>query len=124
MLLGVSIFIMLLGLVSFGKKEKKKDIVNIMVSYGVFYVAQFLFNKWKDMNKKIKIVLDIEGFCFINVFSLCMIEWKFEFNKIIELVDMVVDSLMFFLFEIFNGRELKIIYCLRNIIFVRDYLGV
>lgn len=76
------------------------------------------------MNKKIKIALDIEGFCFINVFSLCMIEWKFEFNKIIELVDMVVDSLMFFLFEIFNGRELKIIYCFRNIIFVRDYLGV
>lgn len=39
MLLGVSIFIMLVGLVSFGKKEKKKDIVNIMVSYGVFYVV-------------------------------------------------------------------------------------
>ena len=36
---------------------------------------------------------------------------------------MAVDSLMFPLFEIFNGRELKITYRPRNIIPVRDYLG-
>ncbi|GAA7571919.1 thiamine pyrophosphate-dependent enzyme [Helicobacter pylori] len=111
------------GSVSFGKKEKKKDIVNIMASHGVPYVAQLSPNKWKDMNKKIKTALDTEGPCFINALSPCTTEWKFDSSKTIELADMAVDSLMFPLFEIFNGRELKITYRPRNIIPVRDYLA-
>ncbi|RDU57536.1 thiamine pyrophosphate-dependent enzyme [Helicobacter sp. MIT 99-5507] len=111
------------GSVSYGKKEKKKDILLIMAAHGAPYVAQVAPNKWKDMNKKIKRALDTEGPTFINAMSACTTEWRFSSNKTVEVSDLAVDSLVFPLFEIIDGKELNITYRPKNIIPVRDYLG-
>lgn len=111
------------GSVSYGKKEKKKDILSIMAAHGAPYVAQVAPNKWKDMNKKIKKALDTEGPTFINAMSACTTEWRFNSDKTVEVSDLAVDSLVFPLFEIINGVELNITYRPKNIIPVRDYLG-
>ncbi|MBR7118494.1 MAG: pyruvate ferredoxin oxidoreductase [Helicobacteraceae bacterium] len=112
------------GSVSYGKKEKKKDILLIMAAHGAPYVAQVAPNKWKDMNKKIKRALDTEGPTFINAMSACTTEWRFSSDKTIEVSDLAVDSLVFPLFEIIDGKELNITYRPKNIVSVRDYLGV
>lgn len=112
------------GRVSYGKKEKKKDILAIFAAHGSPYVAQVAPNKWKDMNKKIKTALDTEGPTFINALSACTTEWRFDCNNTVEMMDLAVDSLVFPLYEIINGHELHITYRPKNIISVRDYLGV
>ncbi|WP_027326727.1 thiamine pyrophosphate-dependent enzyme [Helicobacter pametensis] len=112
------------GRVSYGKKEKKKDLLAIMAAHGAPYVAQVAPNKWKDMNKKIKTALDTEGPTFINALSACTTEWRFDCNNTVEMMDLAVDSLVFPLYEIINGHELHITYRPKNVIPVRDYLGV
>ncbi|RDU69542.1 pyruvate ferredoxin oxidoreductase [Helicobacter cholecystus] len=109
---------------SYGKKERKKDLIAIFAAHGSPYVAQVAPNKWKDMNKKIKTAIDTEGPTFINALSACTTEWRFDCNNTIEMMDLAVDSLVFPLYEIINGHELHITYRPKNIIPVRDYLGV
>lgn len=112
------------GKVGYGKKEKKKDLIAIMAAHGSPYVAQVAPNKWKDMNKKIKTAIDTEGPTFINALSACTTEWRFSCNNTVEMMDLAVDSLVFPLYEIINGHELNITYRPKNVIPVRDYLGV
>ncbi|NCB11948.1 MAG: pyruvate ferredoxin oxidoreductase, partial [Erysipelotrichia bacterium] len=108
---------------SYGEKRQKKDIVSIMAAHGAPYVAQVAPNKWKDMVKKIQRGFDTHGPVFINAMSACTTEWKFAPNQTIEVSDLAVDSLVFPLYEIIDGRELNITYRPKNVIPVRDYLG-
>lgn len=111
------------GSVSFGKAERKKDLLFIMAAHGAPYVAQVAPNKWKDMSKKIQTALNTQGPCFINAISCCTTEWRFACDKTMEIGDLATDSLVFPLFEIINGRELRITYRPKNVVPVRDYLG-
>ncbi|EEO24279.1 MAG: thiamine pyrophosphate-dependent enzyme [Helicobacter sp.] len=111
------------GKVSYGKKQKKKDLLSIMAAHGSPYVAQVAPNKWKDMNAKIKKAIDTEGPTFINAMSACTTEWKFNSNHTVEMSDLAVDSLVFPLYEIIDGHELRITYRPKKVIPVRDYLA-
>ena len=75
------------------------------------------------MVKKIQRGFATEGPVFINAMSACTTEWKFAPNQTIEVSDLAVDSLVFPLYEIIDGRELNITYRPKNVIPVRDYLG-
>lgn len=112
------------GRVSYGEKMMKKDIVGIMAAHGAPYVAQVAPNKWKDMVKKLQTSLNTEGPCFINAMSACTTEWKFDPKDTINVSDIAVDSLVFPLYEIINGEKLNITYRPKNVIPVRDYLGI
>ncbi len=112
------------GRVSYGKKRYKKDMVAIMAAHGAPYVAQVAPNKWKDMVKKYQKALSTEGPVYINAMSACTTEWKFPADQTIDVSDLGTDSLVFPLYEIENGHKLTITYRPRNIVPVRDYLGV
>ena len=112
------------GRVSYGNKKTKKDMVAIMAAHGAPYVAQVAPNKWKDMVKKYQTALATEGPVYINAMSACTTEWKFPSHQTIDVSDLATDSLVFPLYEIINGHELHITYRPKNIIPVRDYLGV
>jgi pyruvate ferredoxin oxidoreductase beta subunit len=112
------------GRISYGEKMMKKDIVGIMAAHGAPYVAQVAPNKWKDMVKKLQTSLQTEGPCFINAMSACTTEWKFDPKDTINVSDVAVDSLVFPLYEIINGEKLNITYRPKNVIPVRDYLGL
>jgi pyruvate ferredoxin oxidoreductase beta subunit len=111
------------GTHSYGKKEKKKDIVSIMAAHGAPYVAQLAPNKWKIMAKGFQKALDTDGPCFINTVSACTTEWKFDPKDTVNIIDLATDSLMFPIYEIIDGHELNILYRPKNIIPVEDYLG-
>jgi pyruvate ferredoxin oxidoreductase beta subunit len=112
------------GRVSYGEKQNKKDLVAIMAAHGAPYVAQVAPNKWKDMVKKFQTALATEGPVFINAMSACTTEWKFAPHETIDVSDIAVDSLVFPLYEIIDGHKLNITYRPKNVIPVRDYLGV
>ena len=111
------------GSVSYGEKQHKKDMMQIMAAHGAPYVAQIAPNKWKDMVKKIQRGLNTNGPVYINAMSACTTEWKFQPHQTIDISDMATDSLVFPLYEIIDGRELNITYRPKNIVPVRDYLG-
>jgi pyruvate ferredoxin oxidoreductase beta subunit len=111
------------GRVSYGKKQKKKDMVAIMAAHGAPYVAQLSPNKWKSMAKGFQKALEIEGPCFINTVSPCTTEWKFNPKDTIHITDLATDSLMFPIYEIINGTELNILYRPKNVIPVEEYLA-
>ena len=95
-----------------------------MAAHGAPYVAQIAPNKWKDMVKKIQKGFDAKGPVYINAISACTTEWKFPEHQTIEVSDIATDSLVFPLYEIIDGRELNITYRPKNVVPVRDYLGV
>ena len=111
------------GRISYGEKRHKKNMLAIMAAHGSPYVAQVAPNKWKDMVKKIQKGFETEGPVLINAMSACTTEWKFPSKDTIAVSDLAVDSLVFPLYEIVNGRELNITYRPKNIIPVRDYLA-
>jgi len=111
------------GRVSYGKKQKKKDMMAIMAAHGAPYVAQLAPNKWKSMVKGFQTALDTEGPCFINTVSACTTEWKFDPKDTIGITDLATDSLMFPIYEILEGTNLNILYRPKNIIPVEDYLA-
>ena len=112
------------GSISYGETKNKKDMMGIMAAHHIPYAAQVAPNKWKDMVKKIQRGFNTEGFVYINAMSACTTEWKFPMHQTIEVSDMATDSLVFPLYEIIDGRELNITYRPKNIVPVRDYLGV
>jgi len=111
------------GRVSYGEKQNKKDLVGIMAAHGAPYVAQVAPNKWKLMVKSFQKALATDGPCYINAMSACTTEWKFAPNETIDVSDLAVDSLVFPLYEIIDGRELNILYRPKKVIPVKDYLG-
>jgi len=112
------------GRVSYGEKRHKKDMMAIMAAHGAPYVAQVAPNKWKDMVKKIQTGLNTEGPVYINAMSACTTEWRFPASDTIAVSDVAVDSLVFPLYEIINGTELRITYRPKNVLPVKDYLGI
>jgi len=111
------------GTHSYGKKEKKKDIISIMAAHGSPYVAQLAPNKWKIMAKGFQKALEVEGPCFINTVSPCCTEWKFDPKDTINLTDLATDSLMFPIYEIIDSHELNILYRPKNPISVEEYMA-
>lgn len=111
------------GSASYGKREKKKDMVAIMAANGASYSAQLAPNKWKIMAKGFQKALDTEGPCFINTVSSCCTEWKFDPKDTIHVTDLATDSLMFPIYEIIDGHELNILYRPKNVIPVEEYMA-
>lgn len=111
------------GRVSYGKKDKKKDILAIMAAHGIPYVAQCAPNQWKDMTKKFKKAFEADGPVFINAMSACTTEWRFESHMTIDVSNLAVDSLMFPLYEIEHGTKLNITYRPKEVIPVRDAIA-
>jgi pyruvate ferredoxin oxidoreductase beta subunit len=92
------------GRVSYGEKQKKKDMVAIMAAHGAPYVAQLAPYKWKSITKGFQKALETEGQCYINTVSACTTEWKFDPKDTLSVTDLATDSLMFPVYEIIDGH--------------------
>ena len=96
-------------------RKTEKDIVSIMAAHGALMLHKLLQINGKIW-LKIQRGFDTNGPVFINAMSVCTTEWKFAPNQTIEVSDLAVDSLVFPLYEIIDGRELNITYRPKNII--------
>jgi pyruvate ferredoxin oxidoreductase beta subunit len=111
------------GSVSYGEKQKKKDIIGIMAASGADYVAQVSPSHWKDLVRKTQKALETKGGSFLNAVSPCPTEWKFEAKDSMHINELAVESCVFPLYEIENGQKLTVNYKPKNKIPVRDYLA-
>jgi pyruvate ferredoxin oxidoreductase beta subunit/2-oxoisovalerate ferredoxin oxidoreductase beta subunit len=91
-----------------GKREQKKDILEILAAHGVPYAATLSIAHPEDFQRKIRTALTMEGFRFFLVHSPCPTGWKSEPAESIELVRLAVRSGIFPLYEVFDGVSYRI----------------
>jgi pyruvate ferredoxin oxidoreductase beta subunit len=87
-----------------GKLQWRKDLTKIMAAHNIPYAAQANPSRWQDLYNKAKKAFEIEGPAFLNVLCLCPTEWKYEQSKGIELAKAAVDTCVWPLYEVENGK--------------------
>ena len=113
------------GRVSYGEKNRKKDLTMIMAAHGCPYVATAVpgSKHWKDLAAKAAKAISTAGPTFINALSPCTTEWKFKPEDTVEIADLAVETCMFPLYEIEDGHKLTITYRPKQKLPVEEYLS-
>ncbi|MFH1127617.1 MAG: pyruvate synthase subunit PorB [archaeon] len=93
------------GKISKGKEQWKKDMVAIAVAHHIPYAATASIAFPFDLEKKIKKALSIKGPKFIQIHAPCPVGWYFESEKTIEIAKLAVDSKMWPLYEVEDGKK-------------------
>ena len=91
-----------------GKPGPKKDILAIMGAHRIPYAASVSLAHTEDMMRKLTGALDRRGFRFLHILSPCPTGWKSEPSEGIELVRLAVESGLYPVIEITDGREVRI----------------
>lgn len=89
---------------SFGKTEKRKDIMEIVKAHNVSYLAQANVAYLPDLRKKAKKAFATKGPKFLSVFSPCTNNWKFPTSQYVNVARLATETNFWPLFEIENGK--------------------
>lgn len=87
-----------------GKTRPKKDIMGILASHFVPYIASASLAYPQDFVKKFEKAKSIRGFKFIHIFVPCPPGQKFQEDKTIEIAKLAVETGVFPLYEIENNE--------------------
>ena len=96
------------GLKSWGKEQPKKNLPAIMLAHGSPYVATASIAYPKDLIRKVKYALSIQGPKYIEVHSPCPIGWGFEASQTIEIARLAVQTGLVPLYEACQDQPLKV----------------
>ena len=91
-----------------GKHVEKKDIIGIMAAHRIPYTASVSLAHPEDMMRKLRHGLDARGFRFLHILSPCPTGWKSEPAEGIELIRLAVDSGLYPVLEVEDGREWRL----------------
>jgi len=92
------------GKKSSGNKTFKKPIAEMMAVQGAVYVATASIGYPRDIEAKVKKALNIKGPKFIHIHAPCPLAWRFESARTPELAKLAVETGMWVLYEIENGK--------------------
>jgi hypothetical protein len=109
------------GTKSIGNTTFKKPIAEMMAVQGAVYVATASIAYPRDIEEKVKKALSIKGPKFIHIHAPCPLAWKFDFSKTVELAKLAVETGMWVLYEIVDGK-LTITRYLEQRKPVKDYI--
>jgi len=87
-----------------GSERPKKDLDAIMEAHSIPYIATATPAYPEDMVRKFAKAKTIKGFRFIHVLSPCPPGWKYDTDDTVRLSRLAVQTGMFALYEIENGR--------------------
>lgn len=87
-----------------GKMQRRKDLTKILVAHNIPFTAQASPNRWQDLYNKAKKAFEVEGPAFLNILCLCPTEWKYDESKGIRLAQMAIDTCVWPLYEVENGK--------------------
>jgi len=86
------------------KRERKKDMPQIIAAHNLRFVATASIAFPGDFIGKIKRAIELGGPAYIQVHSPCPVGWRFPPDKTIEIARLAVQSGMWRLFEIEDGQ--------------------
>ena len=87
-----------------GKLQQKKDVPSIIAAHGIGYVATASAAYPLDLYDKVKKATTLPGPKYIHVHSPCPPGWNFESRYTIKIGKLAVQTGLFDLYEIENGR--------------------
>lgn len=82
-----------------GKVQPKKNLAAIALAHNIPYVASASIGYPKDLQKKIKRALSIEGPKFIELHSPCPIGWGFDASRTVEVARLAAQTGLFPIYE-------------------------
>ena len=91
------------GKQSFGNARPKKNMPAILVAHGSPYVATTSIAYPKDMIRKVKKAVDIEGPCYIHAHAPCTTGWRFDTSKTVEVGKLAVETALWPMYEMEDG---------------------
>jgi len=87
-----------------GKLGYKKPIADIMVAHDAPYVATASPFYWRDLIRKARKGIEVDGPAFLHVFAPCPRGWRSDPSKSIELSRLAVETCIFPLWEAIDGE--------------------
>ena len=93
------------GSVIRGKMEPKKDLLGIVRAHNIPYVASASVGYLPDLEMKVRKAMKIKGARFICSISTCVPGWKHEPALAVKLAKLAVDTGIWKLYEVENGKE-------------------
>ncbi len=105
-----------------GKATRKKNLVEILAAHRIPYIATMSPSNLSDMAAKVKKAKNIRGTKVLIVLIPCLPGWGVADNGAVKTARMAVDSGVFPLFEVEDGRNYKLNYDVKNQP-VDDYLA-
>lgn len=107
------------------KKTFRKDLPAIMALHGIPYVATASIGYIPDLLKKIQkamgTVREDKGLAYLHIHAPCPIGWRFSSDKTIEVAKLAVQSGMWVLYEVEEGKT-KLTFKPSKRIPVKEYL--
>jgi pyruvate ferredoxin oxidoreductase beta subunit len=106
-----------------GKQERKKDLIGIVIGHHIPYAATATIAYYRDYINKVRKALGFNGPTFIHVLAPCVLGWRYDPSKTVEISRLAVDTRFFPIYEIENG-SLKINFRVPKPKPVEEYLKV
>jgi pyruvate ferredoxin oxidoreductase beta subunit len=84
-------------------------------------LAQAAVHDWADLNQKAKKALEIKGPTFLNVFSPCVIGWKYNPSLTVKISKLAAETCFWPIYEIENGR-FNLNYQPKNKLSIKEFI--
>jgi len=105
-----------------GQRTGKKNVPEIMVAHNVPYVATACPSYPIDLVNKVKKAKEVKGPAYVHVFSMCPTGWRSASEETIKLGRLVVETGIFPLYEVENGKYRMTTEIPKKLRPVEDYL--
>ena len=92
------------GKISFGEDRPKKNLPAIAAAHGIPYVATASIAYPKDVIRKVKKAISMGGPKYLQIHAPCCTGWGFDGSKTIEIGRLAVETAMFPIYEITDGK--------------------
>jgi pyruvate ferredoxin oxidoreductase beta subunit len=87
-----------------GNQTHKKNLPMIAAAHGIPYVATATVDDFRDLQRKVKTALAIEGPKYIHVLAPCPLGWAHPGDLSVEICRLAKDTGLFPIFEIVDGK--------------------
>jgi pyruvate ferredoxin oxidoreductase beta subunit len=87
-----------------GNKTRKKNLPLIAADHGIPYVATATVDDFRDLQRKVKTALSIEGPKYIHILAPCPLGWGHHGELTVQICRLAKDSGLFPIYEIIDGK--------------------
>lgn len=96
------------GRQSIGSETNKKNMVAIAAAHGVKYIATATVGYPLDLKRKVQRAMEFKGPRFLHFLMPCPLGWRFPAEKTIKISKLAVQTGIFPLFEMEDGKVTKV----------------
>lgn len=92
------------GKESYGEKQWRKDLTEIVAAHQIPYAAQASISHLTDLSNKVEKAIEKDGPTFINVLATCQLGWRISPDQSVKIAETGVDTNYWPLYEVDEGE--------------------